>query len=109
MGAFCLEPDSGTVFEIGLAVAWGKPVAGFLPDRGRTSYEARVMRHCGLRRDHRGLAWDQAHGFMIEELGQAMNLMLARSTALFETFDAALGWLRQRLDATPDSGGDCQS
>ena len=55
------------------------------------------------------LAWDQAHGFMIEELGQAMNLMLARSTALFETFDAALGWLRQRLDATPDSGGDCQS
>lgn len=46
---------------------------------------------------------------MIEELGQAMNLMLARSTALFETFDAALGWLRQRLDATPDSGGDCQS
>ena len=77
-----LEPDSGTVFEVGMAVALGKPVAGFVHDLS-LAYEDKVARICGLQRDAAGLAWDVSHGFMIEEFGQSMNLMLSRSTALF--------------------------
>jgi nucleoside 2-deoxyribosyltransferase len=84
-----LEPDSGTVFELGLAVAWGKPVAGLVPQRA-LSYEHKVAAHGGLTRDSQGLAWDANFGFMIEEFGQPMNLMLARSTPLFERTDEAL-------------------
>ena len=84
-----LEPDSGTVFEVGMAVALGKPVAGFVPDLGHT-YEHKVARVCGVKRDATGLAWDVSHGFMIEEFGQPMNLMLSRSTALFGSADEAL-------------------
>ena len=91
-----LEPDSGTVFELGMAVALGKPVAAFLPGRGRT-YEARVTEQCLAQRDFRGLAWDGAFGFLIEEFGQPTNLMLSRSTALFDSFDAALLHLQSVL------------
>ena len=87
-----LEPDSGTVFEVGMAVALGKPVAGFVPDLG-LAYEDKVARVCGLQRDAAGLAWDVSHGFMIEAFGQPMNLMLSRSTALFGSADEALAHL----------------
>lgn len=91
-----LEPDSGTVFEIGMAVALGKPVAAFLPGAGRT-YEARVTEHCRARRDFQGLAWDATFGFLIEEFGQPTNLMLSRSTAIFDSFEAALRHLHSVL------------
>ena len=87
-----LEPDSGTVFEVGMAVALGKPVAGFVHDLG-LAYEDKVARVCGLQRDATGLAWDVSHGFMIEAFGQPMNLMLSRSTALFGNAEAALAHL----------------
>ncbi|CAN5385142.1 hypothetical protein BH11PSE9_BH11PSE9_11260 [soil metagenome] len=91
-----LEPDSGTVFELGMAVALGKPVAGFVAGSDQR-YEHKVAHHCGLQRAPDGSAWDQIFGFMIEEFGQPMNLMLARSTPLFETFDEALADLARRL------------
>jgi nucleoside 2-deoxyribosyltransferase len=91
-----IEPDSGTVFELGVAVALGKPVAGIVPRRAM-SYEAKVVAHCGMTRDERGLAWDAAFGFLVEEFGQPMNLMLARSTALFETCDEALAHLARLI------------
>ena len=84
-----LEPDSGTVFEVGMAVALGKPVAGVVQDMA-LAYEHKVARVCGLQRDAAGQAWDASHGFMIEEFGQPMNLMLSRSTALFGNAEAAL-------------------
>ena len=40
-----------------------------------------------------GLAWDVSHGFMVEEFGQPMNLMLSRSTALFASTEEALAHL----------------
>jgi nucleoside 2-deoxyribosyltransferase len=102
-----LEPDSGTVFEVGMAVALGKPVAGFLPDRHRR-YEDKVIGACGVRRDAAGLAWDAAHGFMIEEFGQPMNLMLSCSTALFGSFEEALAHLSSILNGdTPASAPRC--
>lgn len=91
-----IEPDSGTVFEIGMAVALGKPVAGLLGGPWQ-AYEARVGAVCGLRRDASGLAWDAEHGFLVEEFGQPMNLMLSRSVDLFESLDDALRCLATRL------------
>jgi nucleoside 2-deoxyribosyltransferase len=90
------EPDSGTVFEVGFAVALGKPVVGYLPDRHR-SYEEKVVGACGMSRDAHGVCWDRSHGFMVEEFGQPMNLMLSRSTALFGDIDSALDCLAEGL------------
>jgi nucleoside 2-deoxyribosyltransferase len=84
-----LEPDSGTVFELGMAVALGKPVAAVVPALA-LSYEAKVIEHCGVARDARGLAWDKSFGFMIEEFGQPLNLMLSRSTRLFARCEDAI-------------------
>jgi nucleoside 2-deoxyribosyltransferase len=93
-----LEPDSGTVFEVGFAVALGKPVSGFLPRRGQ-SYEAKVTDHCGLVKDASGLIWDRDHGYLVEAFGQPMNLMLSCSARLYETFDEALHDLALRLES----------
>jgi len=90
------EPDSGTVFEVGFAVALGKRVAGYLPERGR-SYEDKVVSACGMLRDEQGVCWDASHGFMVEEFGQPMNLMLSRSTMLFGDVDSALDFLAESL------------
>lgn len=92
-----VEPDSGTVFELGFAVALGKPTAGVTPEPGR-SLEDKVAQHCGLRRDAAGLAWDTTHGYLVEEFGQPLNLMLARSTPLFGSVDEALAHLARVLD-----------
>ncbi len=92
-----LEPDSGTVFEIGFAVALGKPVAGLLPDM--STFESRVIAHCGVQPTAGGPAFDATHGMMIEQFSQPMNLMLARSSALFDDLDAALAHLAAALKA----------
>jgi nucleoside 2-deoxyribosyltransferase len=91
-----LEPDSGTVFELGYAVALGKPVSGFLSDAGRP-HEDKVSEHCGTTMDAAGLVRDATHGFLVESFGQPLNLMLACSTRLFADFDSALRDLAQRL------------
>jgi nucleoside 2-deoxyribosyltransferase len=62
------EPDSGTAFEVGFAVALGKPVVGYLDD-GRTLRE-----QLGGVRD--------AEGFSVEDFGLPRNLMLACTTRL---------------------------
>lgn len=93
-----VEPDSGTVFEVGMAVALGKPVAAYLPQPG-TSYAERVARHFPTRRDASGALWDEAHGLLVEGFGEPMNLMLSRSTHLFESFEQALSHLADLLRA----------
>lgn len=92
-----LEPDSGTVFEVGFAVALGKPVAGLLP--ALTTFESRVIQHCGVVAHNEGPAFDATHGMMIEQFNQPMNLMLARSSSLFDDLDAALAHLAAALKA----------
>jgi nucleoside 2-deoxyribosyltransferase len=91
-----LEPDSGTVFELGMAVALGKPVAAVVPALA-FSYEKKIIEHCGVTRDARGLAWDKAFGFMIEEFEQPLNLMLSRSTRLFARCEDAITHLAAAL------------
>lgn len=66
-----LEPDSGTCFEVGYAVARGKPVVGYV--QGEGSFAERMRsRHPGwLRGDV------DAEGWTLEEFGLPLNLMLA--------------------------------
>jgi nucleoside 2-deoxyribosyltransferase len=72
-----LEPDSGTCFEVGYAVARGKVVLGYVQQEGTF---AERMRH----RDPNlvGKAVD-ANGWRLEEFGLALNLMLAVPCRIF--------------------------
>jgi nucleoside 2-deoxyribosyltransferase len=66
------EPDSGTCFEVGYAVALGKPVVGYLPEHG--SLAERIAR----RHPHAvGTGLRDAAGWDLEEFGLPLNLMLA--------------------------------
>lgn len=68
------EPDSGTCFEVGFAIARGKRVIGYLPDG--ELLQARVARLFGpLQRDAQGLL--DAQGQRVENFGLPLNLMLA--------------------------------
>jgi nucleoside 2-deoxyribosyltransferase len=66
------EPDSGTCFEVGYAVARGKPVVGYVPEEG--SFAERI------RRRHPqavGAGLVDARGWQLEEFGLPLNLMLS--------------------------------
>jgi nucleoside deoxyribosyltransferase len=64
------EPDSGTAFEVGFAVALQKPVWGYYGEDG--SLRERVT--SGI--DDRGRARDE-QGYLVEDFGLPKNLMLA--------------------------------
>lgn len=65
------EPDSGTCFEVGYAVARGKPVIGYVPEAG--SFAERIRE----RHPHAvGAGLVDAAGWQLEEFGLPLNLML---------------------------------
>lgn len=64
------EPDSGTAFEVGFAVALQKPVWGYSADAGT------LRDRVAVGTDADGNALD-ARGFVVEDFGLAKNLMLA--------------------------------
>ena len=66
------EPDSGTCFEVGYAVARGKPVIGYVPEEG--SFAERIRRRHPQALGPRG---KDAQGWDVEEFGLPLNLMLA--------------------------------
>jgi len=90
-----IEPDSGTVFEVGFAVALNKPVVGLIPNRSRL--EDRIHQSCGRTLDARGLPFDDKYGLLIEEFGLPLNLMLACSIPLCTSVDEALDVLVEKL------------
>jgi nucleoside 2-deoxyribosyltransferase len=63
------EPDSGTAFEVGFAAALGKPIWAYIDD-GRSLLE-RVSVKTGESAAY------CANGFLVEDFGLNMNLMLA--------------------------------
>jgi nucleoside 2-deoxyribosyltransferase len=66
------EPDSGTCFEVGYAVARGKTVVAYLPEAG--SFAERIrLRHPQAA----GAGGRDAQGWELEEFGLPLNLMLA--------------------------------
>ena len=91
------EPDSGTVFEVGYAVALGKPVVAYGVAEG--SYADRVRRTIDCARDDAGMLRERMSGVMVEGLGQRLNLMLTRSAAIAPSAAAALARLARDLGA----------
>lgn len=90
-----IEPDSGTVFEIGYACALKKPIAGYMPERA-VLFEDRIKAHFGVEARN-GQLWDMTHGFAVERFQQPLNLMISRSVPLFDTAEAAIAQLTQGL------------
>lgn len=65
------EPDSGTCFEVGYAVARGKPVVAYVPEAG--SFAQRIgRRHPGVV----AAGGQDTQGWRLEEFGLPLNLML---------------------------------
>jgi nucleoside 2-deoxyribosyltransferase len=92
-----VEPDSGTVFEVGMAIALGKPVALYLPQGPR------IKRICG--EDHgKGGGIDVRFGAYIEDFGLPLNLMLAVPAPAFKTPQEALDNLAEQLAHLIDAG-----
>lgn len=60
------EPDSGTVFEVGVAISLGKPVIAYFPDQGSLRQQVQT--------NAQGLCPD---GLFVEDFGLPRNLMLA--------------------------------
>jgi nucleoside 2-deoxyribosyltransferase len=88
------EPDSGTSFELGYAVARGKPVIGYVPEDG--SFAERIRR----RHPHAvGAAGRDAQGWELEEFGLPLNLMLAVPSRI------VVGGARAALVALRDAQG----
>lgn len=85
-----VEPDSGTVFEVGVAVARGLPVVAYGLPPG--SYASRVMASVLTSRGDDGVLRD-VDEFVVEDLGLSLNLMLACSIRFERTAADALATL----------------
>ncbi|WP_047337337.1 MULTISPECIES: nucleoside 2-deoxyribosyltransferase [Pseudomonas] len=93
-----LEPDSGTAFEVGAAVALGKPVWAYF--QGPATLRRQVP-HDAAGRD--------AQGFAVEDFNLPRNLMLACSwSGRSNSVEAAIFDLGRWLGASPPSGRDSQ-
>ena len=91
-----LEPDSGTMFEIGYAHALGKPIAVYgVPD---SSHSERIVQACGVEHID-GRPYDLRYGQLIESLGLPLNLMIACSAHVAPSAEAAVAHVVARLAA----------
>jgi nucleoside 2-deoxyribosyltransferase len=93
------EPDSGTAFEMGYAVALGKPVFGYLTRRDTQARRVeRLAASTNTPLPGGGLA--DADGYRIEDFGLPCNLMLAIPADIVEGgLEACLRTMRARLPA----------
>jgi nucleoside 2-deoxyribosyltransferase len=81
------EPDSGTAFELGMAVALGKPVWAYFEASGSLREQI----------EHDAAGFD-AQGFQVEDFGLPRNLMLACTWAgSSETAEEAIESLAAHL------------
>ncbi|MDQ6215055.1 nucleoside 2-deoxyribosyltransferase [Achromobacter insolitus] len=72
------EPDSGTAFEVGYAIACGKPVWGYTGQAGTLIDQVAV----GAAADDGVSRMVDAHGYTVEDFGLNLNLMLACSARI---------------------------
>lgn len=73
-----VEPDSGAVFEVGYAVALGKPVIAYVATR--EDVLDKVFRMYSRATVSEGaFRWRDKDGHGIEDAGQPLNLMLAHT------------------------------
>lgn len=73
-----IEPDSGTVWEVGYAIGRGKPVIGYLSSA--ETMQQRILRVEG--RPGETTALTDRQGKTIEPFGHMLNLMLVHSADL---------------------------
>ncbi len=83
-----VEPDSGTCFEVGFALALGKKVVGYI--RSRELLCDRVARLQGRVLDMQNGYGLDADGLRVENFGLPLNLMLAVPVQLVEGLEQAL-------------------
>jgi len=88
------EPDSGTVFEVGMAFALGIPVIAYGVPPG--DYRSRVLAAAPANPDAPGTLRDSA-GLAIEDFGLPVNLMLACAAAVKPTAEEAAAELARIL------------
>lgn len=81
------EPDSGTVWEVGFAMALGKRVIGYVTDT--QPLKQRTQQMLGL-----GDADRDAQGMLIEDFGLTHNLMFAHCVVA-RSFEGALECLQR--------------
>ena len=98
------EPDSGTVFEVGFATALGKPVVAYGVAPG--TYAERVSATVDCVTDTAGVIRERTSGTMVEGLGQRLNLMLTRSTAIADSAEEALAHLARLLAVVAKADGN---
>lgn len=67
------EPDSGTVFELGYAVAMGKPVWVY------TDEKRSLVEQVAVDRQFPGGPYTDTLGYTVEDFGHSLNLMIACS------------------------------
>lgn len=72
------EPDSGTAFEVGYAIALGKPVWGYTGQAGSLIEQVAV----GAAADDGASRMVDAQGYTVEDFGLSLNLMLACSARI---------------------------
>ncbi|WP_411833420.1 nucleoside 2-deoxyribosyltransferase [Pseudoxanthomonas mexicana] len=90
------EPDSGTCFEVGYAVARGKPVYAYVPEAG--SLEQRIAARCPQHAS--ATPGRDAQGWELEQFDMPVNLMLAvPSVIVVGGAREALARLRHDVDA----------
>lgn len=97
-----LEPDSGTVFEVGAAVALGIPVVAYGVPAGSYADRARALLQCAP--DASGVLREVGSNIAVEDFGQPLNLMLACSIHIEPTPEAALRKMAGLLAATRHRG-----
>ncbi len=84
-----LEPDSGTVYEVGYAAALGKKVYGYALDRRAMIERVREGQHLA---DDATLCKD---GKIIEDFAQSHNLMLL-DVVVADTPEACLAYIKNK-------------
>lgn len=92
------EPDSGTVFEVGFAIARGIPVVSY--GTSSQSYResvAQVLQDSHVDEQNR---MSDGQGLFVEDFGLPLNLMLACSTLGAASFSQALTRLLPLLPRT---------
>jgi len=94
-----LEPDSGTVFEVGAAVALGIPVVAYGVPAGSYADRARSLLPCAP--DAAGVLRETGSGVAVEDFGQPLNLMLACSIHIAPTPEEALRKMAELLALQP--------
>jgi nucleoside 2-deoxyribosyltransferase len=90
------EPDSGTAFEMGYALALGKPVIGYLADHRS------LLEKLARPAEGRPLSPLLADGSAAEDFGLPVNIMLAVPVRfLARSLEEGLAWGRKHLFPQP--------